>query len=453
MAVATKFTERETRRVLRRPFPSLAWFVQLRWFGYTGALALTLTSERWGHLAFGSYGVVLLLAIGLSSNLAAHVWWRDRLETQRSLLAFLALDVFLLSLGLMLTGGLANPFALVYLVPVAIGAVTLPRRSLLVLLGEALMAVLLLAWVHRPLRADHEHLVDHGHHAAALAEGAALGLEPSQHAALHVTNAWSVLLLIGVVLVTLVRRALREREAQIEQLEEERERTAQLVEVSTLAASAAHALGSPLSTIAVIARELERALEADPSLEAHLEDVRAIGEQVERCRRVLDNLANDARTGSEPKREMALLELCQAAVREVRDPEIVELRVTDGETRSVVPRRSLTQVLSSLLENAREAAPAARVRLEARRQHDAWLIEVHDAGRSPPAEALARMGREPMPSRPFGMGIGLFLGRAILERLGGKLEIRAGAGGTTAVLTVPITQPVASSAALRSTWE
>jgi signal transduction histidine kinase len=118
-------------------------------------------------------------------------------------------------------------------------------------------------------------------------------------------------------------------------------------------------------------------------------------------------------------------------------PSLVALFLDGGSSCSFVPRRSLQQVVSSLLDNASDAAPGQRIELRASANAHAWRIEVSDRGTS--TSQGADFGHQPGSTKPFGMGIGLFLGRAILERLGGTLEFERGPTGTTAILTLPTT--------------
>src|SRR5690606_38077103 len=108
--------------------------------------------------------------------------------------------------------------------------------------------------------------------------------------------------------------------AELRALQAEQERNERLIELSTLAASAAHELGTPLSTIAVVAAELEHKLELGSMPEMIAEDVRLIREQIKRCRKVLSDLGNDARAGGEQAAPLLLGELLGDVQRASSDP-------------------------------------------------------------------------------------------------------------------------------------
>lgn len=444
--------------VLLPPLSSLSWFVRLRWFGYLGAVPTLVAAQLWLHVQFHVGAISLLLLVGVLSNALAQVWLQRRPETAPTLGVLLVLDVVLLSLGLAYTGGPLSPFLLAYFVPLVIAAVTLPPKGALSIVGACVLGLAAISRYHQPLLADHEHDLQHAHHVGAGPFHSATLLNPAEHVALHLQSAWVGVLLVGLLVVYLVRRALQQREAQIEELRRQRDRMERLAELSTLTASATHALGSPLSTIAVIAGELERELQESGESDQRLSDVRAISVQVERCREVLSNMANDARTGPEPRAEVALRELCESARAAAVKPELIHLVVQgDTNSRALLPRRSLLGVLASLLDNAQEAAPGQRVDLCAFDTGHRWRIEVLDRGQPIPSSQLSRLGQEPASTKPFGMGMGLFLGRAVLERLGGTLEFRSQEAGMSALLTLPLSTGAGAAPetvdAVRAGWE
>src|SRR6185312_1475834 len=241
-----------------------------------------------------------------------------------------------------------------------------------------------------------------------------------------------------------VRRDLETREAELAEAQRRVDRQERLASLATLAAGAAHELATPLGTIALAARELERHLEKVQADAASLEDVHLIRAQVDRCRAILDGMAADAgETAGEQPRDVAIAELLRAAVDGLRaEPRIdVEVGGVDGQ-RVRVPPRAVAQALKSLLKNAQEAsAPERAVSLRANVRERSVAIEVVDRGAGMPEAVLARAG-EPFfttkePGR--GMGLGLFLTRTLVERLGGELTLSSEAGaGTRALVLLPI---------------
>lgn len=415
---------------------NLRWLLGLRWAAYLGlALAVAVASSIL-RLDLPLEGMAAAVLVGAITNLG----WssgrvRRRAGSRRSMVLLLSLDALVLTFVLHSAGGTDNPFVLTYLLLLVVAAVTLGRRTTALLFALTVLCLGILSLNPRPLRADHEHgLVganagDHPGHTL-----------PAEHLAQHLHGVSLALIVLAAIIVYSVRWALEGREAELRALKAEQERNARLLELSTLAAAAAHELGTPLSTIAVVAKELERRLaraERDDELSS---DVRTIREQVDRCRAVLADLGNDARAGGEKRTVVRLGELLELVREGVSDPQRLRVEVEGSQdSSSYLPRRSLAGVVTALVENGLEASRTEPVLLRASTA-SGWCLEVIDRGHGPTPNAAPRLGYEPVSTKPAGMGIGLFLGRAILERLGGTLELRAEGDVTRAVLRLPETR-------------
>jgi two-component system sensor histidine kinase RegB len=247
-----------------------------------------------------------------------------------------------------------------------------------------------------------------------------------------------------VYFVQHVTRALARRDAELIAARMQAARTEKLASLATLAAGAAHQLATPLSTIAVAAKELERQLERARDDAGTAADARLIREQVERCREILLQMAADAgESTGEPIVRVALHELLQRAIDGIRATDRARVIIESGDTAKPItaPVRSVAQAVRAVLKNALEASNGMPVRVRAVIAAGDCRIEVRDQGSGMPPEVLERAA-EPFfttkgPDR--GMGLGLFLSRTILERLGGKLELDSTPGqGTRAVLTLPL---------------
>ncbi len=192
--------------------------------------------------------------------------------SNRDATVYLAFDVLQLAALLYLTGGILNPFTLMFLAPVVIAAATLNLSNTLILGGIALVSVSVISVVHKPL---------------PWAAGDSLDLPQ-----LYQAGIWASLV-IGIGFTSIYAWRIASEGARMSaglaatQLALAREH--RLAALGALATAAAHELGTPLGTIAVVARELERALPPDS---AEAEDVRLLRAQAERCRAILARLAN-----------------------------------------------------------------------------------------------------------------------------------------------------------------
>jgi two-component system sensor histidine kinase RegB len=415
---------------------NFSWLLKLRWVSILGQLAVVSFSERVLHVSLPHAPLAGIVALQLASNLAGLAWARGARPIPEWLLAApMALDLVLLTWMLALTGGAANPFTVLYLVSVALAGVVLQSRW-----TWALVVLALLCFGALSLAATPPGLDRHGASPAQLQAQ----LQPLR---LHLEWLWLTFGVASALIVHFVHRSTRvlgERERALEEARRATARREKLASLASLAAGAAHELGTPLSTIALAAKELERRLERGPKDADAIADARLIREQVERCRNILWQLAADAgESAGEPLEPLGAPQLVAASLSELEERQRVQVRLGPGVDQELlrVPRRALTHALKALVKNALQASPADRtVHLGVDLSADGWRLEVKDAGVGMPRDVLARAGE------PFfttkgpgqGMGLGLFLTRALMEQLGGHLELSSTPGsGTTATLVLP----------------
>lgn len=427
LAVQPLATDVEAQRI------NLAWLVRLRWWAVVGQLlTVLLVSLGLGfQLPLGS--LFLLLAIEVLSNLFCTLWAQRRAVVSDWVLALsLALDVLMLTGLLFLTGGPFNPFSFLYLVHIALAAVVIPAGYTWALVGLALACFGLLF-----------------SHFEWLPEGMQIHMNHADQMRMHMQGMWiafGVAALFITYFVTRVRRSLAERELELIRARSLASQSEKLASLATLATGAAHELSTPLSTIAIVAKELERSMAAAAQVAA-ADDARLIRSEVDRCREILQRMAADAGTtsglDSEPLRVRELLTQVMDGLG--RDLPVL-LEVDDGTAEIILhaPPQATAQALRAVLKNALQAsAPATPVRLRAHTQSGRCVLEVRDFGQGMSPEVLARAGEPFFTTKPpgDGMGLGLFLARAVIERVGGSvtLDSRLGAG-TTAQLVLPIAE-------------
>lgn len=404
----------------------VSWLVRLRWAAAVLFLLLALAAGSVFHIPVPPLAVAAVWALQVASNVALALRVRRhrrvRATTAAGLMAF---DTLLLTMLLALSGGPSNPFSVLYLVDVALGAVVLTPGLTWALLGLVLLCfgALFLPVPWSP--------------------GATLG--HAEMMRLHLRGMWVAFALAGgtlVVFVLRVRRALAEREAELASERERAVRRDRLASLATLAAGTAHALGSPLSTIAVAAHELERRLQSLPEA---AEDARLIQLQISRCREALARMSTEA--GQSPGETLHLRPvslLLDEALEGLPEAERVRVEVQDGvrEASAALPVRAVGQSVQALVRNALQASPAgAPVHLRLGLEGDRLRVEVEDQGEGMAPEVLARAGEPFFSTRGsgHGLGLGLFVARSLAEQLGGELSlVSTPARGTRARLTVPL---------------
>ncbi|HKP58049.1 MAG TPA: ATP-binding protein [Polyangiales bacterium] len=405
---------------------NMAWLVRLRWLAVAGQV-LTLLLVSWGlrfDLPLLSLSVVL--AIEALSNAACQLWAKHkRVVRDWALGLVIAVDVVLLTGLLYLTGGPFNPFSFLYLVHVALAAVVLPASYTWALVGLALAGFGLLfaqpSWLPELTHMDH-----------------------AQQMRMHMQGMWIAFGVAAVAVtyfVTRVRQSLAEREGELARARNLASQSEKLASLATLATGAAHELSTPLSTIAVVAKELERGMQAG----AARDDAQLIRREVERCREILQRMAADAgQPGERDDEPLRVRELLQRVMDGLGQNLHVKLDVDEATADSVLhaPPQATAQALRAVLKNALQAsAQAEPVRISARTQQGRCVLEVRDFGSGMSAEILSRAGEPFFTTKApgDGMGLGLFLARVVVERAGGsvKLDSQPGAG-TTAALVLPL---------------
>lgn len=413
---------------------NLAWIVKLRWVAILGLTLAVPVAERAVHVALPNGALAMLIGAGILSNLAASWALRRERASRKIIRGLLLIDVGLLTLALYFAGGIYNPFVSSYLVLVVLASVLLGRRAAAHLALLAGTCVLMLGVRHQPLRADHVHDAEHAH--AGEEHHHPGDVDSAAHVRVHAEDMWLAFLVLAALIAYLGNWSMRQRELELAALRADKERNERLAELGALAANAAHEIASPLTTIAVVSKELVHALERGDDLSGRADDVRLIREEVGRCRAALDAMARRAR--GEEDGPVRLSELMREARARVPEPGRVEVEL-DGDALVCAPRAALVEVLRGLLANACEASPGdARVHMRVRGEGARCRIDVLDSGAGIDGADFGRIGVEPFTTKGT-MGMGLFAGRAVVERLGGELELASRPGrGTRVTLRLPV---------------
>ena len=398
--------------------------VRLRWLAIIGQSTAVLVVYY--GLDFPLPVWACLSVIGLSAwlNVALRLRFHltQRLEPDRAawLLAF---DIAELAVLVFLTGGLQNPFAFLFLGPVLLSATALPPRFTVMLGTFAVACATVLVFAHYPLPWD----VD----------------DPLELPPIYMMGVWlSILLAIGFIgvyawQITEESRQLSDALASTELVLAREQHLSQL---DGLAAAAAHELGTPLSTITVIAKELENAIPADAP---HGDDVRLLREQASRCRDILAKLTELSSSG-EPFDRMPISSLIEETVAPHRDFGIaIKVRMAHSDTDEPVGMRNpaILYGVGNFMENAVDFARDT-VEVNAWWNNERVEIVISDNGPGIAPDILKRIG-EPYLSRRRpgedagerrGLGLGVFIARTLLERSGATVSLANRVGGKSGAI-------------------
>ncbi|MGL4404900.1 MAG: ActS/PrrB/RegB family redox-sensitive histidine kinase, partial [Notoacmeibacter sp.] len=402
----------ENRRAVR-----LSTLIRLRWLAVTGQiLAIGIVAFGLGFAMPVAECLVLVAASALLNVvLSLRFPLTHRLRPAKAAL-LLAYDVGQLTILLLLTGGLQNPFAILIIVPVVIAAGALPVVFTGVLSALTAAFTILLAFVHLPLPWFDNSVLELP--SILVAGIAAAILSTMAFAAIYASR---------------VAREARELSDALAATELVLQREQHLSAIDGLAAATAHELGTPLGTIAVIAKEMERTLGKDDRFR---EDVGLLRSQSERCRDILRRLTSLSAESEAHMLQMPLTTLIEDAVAPHREFGI-EIEMQAGAVAGVEPvaRRNpgLIYSIGNLVENAVDFAKSRVVVAWSWSQTDVTLTITDDGlGFSP--SIIDRIG-DPYASdrstrdgkdldKGGGLGLGLFIAKTLIERSGAQISFR-----------------------------
>lgn len=392
--------------------------IRLRWLAIAGqAAALFVTHFGLGFpVPIAPCVAALAASIWLNIGLRLRYVVNHRLADREATL-LLAFDVLQLSALLYLTGGLENPFALLFLAPVMISAVSLSVYRTVILMALMIVAATFLAFVHRPLP-----------------------WHPNQELQLpflYIAGIWLALVL-GAVFITIYAFRVAEEARRLSDALTATElilaREQHLTQLDGLAAAAAHELGTPLATITLVVKELRRLLPGEGPV---AEDMELLTSELQRCRTILGKLAS---LGNEPARlwdELTLPQLLEETVAPARNFG-VEIHVQiqgdangGGNPPSCRRNPGILYGLGNFVENAVDFA-RTEVKVTAAWTADQVRISIEDDGPGFSAEVLAKLGEPYVTTRGSdrrakseagGLGLGLFIAKTLLERSGATLAM------------------------------
>lgn len=421
----------------RMPTPqsevTLRWLARLRWLAIA-AQGIALVVGWYLDTVIHSGLAVTALALGAGSNvllqLGLHRTWAW--SAARLTGGALILDVVLLTVLLAGAGGASNPFTVLYLVHITLSAVVLSSWWTAAIAALSVAGFGLLFWLPAGSRPMDEHV--------------RMGHVPGPGFDHHLRGMWMAFVVATALTAYFVfqfTRAIALQREQIAALRESSARSARLAALTTLAAGAAHELNNPLATIAVASHEATLALADSTAWAAVREDLELIELEVERCRDILGRMA--ARAGSDDTEvTMPVGELCDRVRAHLGDERSARVEIAPARLSGAVRVQPgpMVQSLAALIGNALDASTAGQpVQLTVSEVGDRIELVVTDHGTGIAPDVIARVG-EPFfttkqPGR--GMGLGLYLARAVFESVGGALLIDTVAGrGTRVTVTVPV---------------
>jgi len=362
----------------------------------------------------------LLAIIGITALFNGVAQWRIRRAKSAApaeLFSQILVDIVTLSALVFFSGGATNPLVSLLLPPVAIAALTLPVRCVVAvgLAAVAAYSALMVFYVPLPLS------------------------DATRATRLHLLGMWLTFAVSALMIgwfVERMTRLIRERDAELATAREQALRDERIIAIGTLAAGAAHELGTPLATMSLLAGELVR----DPQMpEAAREDIALLRQQISACKEIITGLSR--RAGAERLESPGILPV-DRWLDEIRQrwhalrPQAQSQFEVSGRqpAPTVIADPRLEQAVLNLLNNAASAS-ALPIDIRVNWTAGEIVIDIHDHGLGFPQDVLQHGGQVAFPAHDHGSGIGLMLTRSAIEQLGGRLLLlNPPAGGALARL-------------------
>jgi two-component system, sensor histidine kinase RegB len=399
--------------------------IQLRWIAVIGQIATIALTELALGVSLPLESMAIVLGALVALNGASYLWVRNRTEVgNRPLLLALMLDVIALTAQLYLSGGAMNPFTGLYLLQVTLGAVLLDVAFAWTIGATTATGFLFLMIFNQPL---------------ALPARGVLDLFTLQIIGTFVC----FLLNAGLLVFFLIRitRNLRTRDARLAALKQQAAEEDLIVRMGLLASGAAHELGTPLSSVAVILGDWRRMPEirGNPEMTADIEEMQAA---IQRCKSIVTGIlksAGEAR-GDAPV-VTTVNDFLSDIVKEWQASSpgaTLRYENSFGTDVPIVSDSTLKQIVFNLLDNAFEASPHW-IQLTARHDQEMLLLEVRDAGAGFTPDVLEHLGTPYQSTKARGGGLGLFLVVNVVRKLGGSVTAsNAPGGGAVVSLRLPL---------------
>ncbi|MCF7987879.1 MAG: sensor histidine kinase [Methylovulum sp.] len=393
--------------------------------------------------------MLLICAANIYTSIRLHA---EEPVTEIDIFSQLVVDVGAIGLLLYLTGGASNPIIWVFLLPVIITAIMLPQSYAwyMVILTTTMYTILMTFNIPLPAIEPHSpnlQMIHSGFGSYEMLQQAH-AINDRHYFNLHVFGMWfGFVFSAGLVAFFVVELAktLKIQERNLADARESALRDERVVALGTLAASAAHDMGTPLGTMAIVAHELENEYPEHRFPDLH-EKTLIIQQQIERCKQALSVMSESAgELRAESGRMTTLTEYIDDVINQWRTHKptaklnfFIDANI---ETQAkIIAERTLTHSLINILNNAAEASPPEKG-VDFHASWDLYQVKIiiRDFGPGLPSGVAEIAGRQPVVSKKRGLGVGLFLTYSTINRLGGKINLyNSETGGACAEITLPL---------------
>ena len=380
-------------------------YISLRWIGIVGQLIAVNFVYFFLNFKFNCFASNTIIFFGILSNLYLIFIYKKTQLSDRSAFIFLVIDIFQLGALLYLTGGVANPFVIFLLIPSVFSSSNLSfiTNSLLVFLSTAVIIFLTFYSVDLP-----SPLSDHFH------------VSPYYYYAIPVSLIIALIFLNYFAMTFGTQSRLR-KEA-LSKMEEVMATEHELLSLGGQAAAAAHSLGTPLSTIKIITQDLIKQFKGQKDIE---KDIELLASQVERCNEILKRLTlNPVEEDDFIDKDLAMRDYLSEIIssfKEMSNKQFIFNYDQDSNVRKITKSIEIVYGLRNFIGNANKFSKNT-VYINLKSDSEITEVIIEDDGNGYPRDVLSKIGEPylstnyPQEKSQTGLGLGLFIGKTLLEK-------------------------------------
>ena len=380
-------------------------YISLRWIGIVGQLIAVNFVYFFLNFKFNCFASNIIIFFGILSNLYLIFIYKKTQLSDRSAFIFLVIDIFQLGALLYLTGGVANPFVIFLLIPSVFSSSNLSfiTNSLLVFLSTAVIIFLTFYSVDLP-----SPLSDHFH------------VSPYYYYAIPVSLIIALIFLNYFAMTFGTQSRLR-KEA-LSKMEEVMATEHELLSLGGQAAAAAHSLGTPLSTIKIITQDLIKQFKGQKDIE---KDIELLASQVERCNEILKRLTlNPVEEDDFIDKDLAMRDYLSEIIssfKEISKKQFIFNYDQDSNVRKITKSIEIVYGLRNFIGNANKFSKNT-VYINLKSDSEITEVIIEDDGNGYPRDVLSKIGEPylstnyPQEKSQTGLGLGLFIGKTLLEK-------------------------------------
>ena len=388
-------------------------YISLRWIAIIGQLLSIYIVYFFLDFDFNFILSNLIVILGAISNLYLIFIYKKTQLSERSALIFLITDIFQLAGLIYLTGGIVNPFIIFLIIPSVFASSNLGFKTNLLLVITTSLIIIFLTFYSEDLPAplnDHFHVDDYYYYSIPIA------------------------LIIALIFLNyfaiIFGSESRLRKEALNKMEEVMAQEHEMLSLGGQAAAAAHSLGTPLSTIKIITQELLKQLKNNKEV---IQDIELLDSQVERCNQILKRLSlNPNQEDDFIDEDLSMKEYLKEIIfsfQETSSKDFILNLDQDSNSKKITKSIEIVYGLRNFIGNANKFSKS-KIFISLKSDNESTEIIVEDDGPGYPNDIISKIGEPYLRSfrkiekNKIGLGLGLFIGKTLLEKNFASLEFR-----------------------------